>query len=152
MNKSGSVFLKILAVAGIIFAIILIVAGITLYQAYGVIAVVREEGVKIENTLRLFAEQKDCARLTDIETSMKNIEKKVSSACKNPILSFTIKQMENIPVKCTILPELMSDFKNEVDKAKLYCDGSGKLNESAMNGSMKREELMALAQKYGIKI
>ncbi len=152
MNKSGSVFLNVLAVVGVFLLIILIVAGVTAYQAYGVIQVATEESAKIQNNSQLLVEQKDCARLKDIEDSILKIESKYSSACKNPVLSFAVKQVESVPVKCETLPNFKKDFEEKFNEAKLYCDSDGKLNESMINGSIKEEELLALAQKYGIKI
>jgi hypothetical protein len=148
MRLIGKILLGIL----VIIALILIVVGFTIYQASGVIRVATEESAKIQNNSQLLVEQKDCSRLTDIEDSILKIESTYSGACKNPIFNFAVKRIESVPVKCENLSVLRNDFQKEFDDAKLYCDADGKLNESIISGSVKKEELMALAQKYGIKI
>jgi len=150
--KRASVLSKTLIIIGIILLIIFVVAFITIKQAYGVIRVVSEESTKIQNNSQLLVEQKDCTRLTDIENSIVRIEAEYSGACKNPILNFAVKQIDAVPVKCASLPSFIADFENKFNDIKSYCDSDGKLNESIINSSMKKEELLAIAQKYGIRI
>ena len=152
MNKAGSVFLKVLAIIGIILLVVLIIVGITIYQAVSVVSVVKAESVNIKENSQLLIEQRDCSRLDAIETSLNKIENKFSSACGNPILSFAVKQANQVPIKCDTLPQFKSDFEKQFNVAKTYCDSAGKINESIVNGSMSKEELLALAQKYGIQI
>ncbi len=153
MNKSGSVFLKILMVVGIILLVLVVIIGVSAYQASRVVRVITEEGSKIEISSRLMAEQKDCTKIAEIEESMQKIEKEAVIACKNPVLNLVIGKVGTIPIKCETLPEFKEDFQRVfATNVKLYCDSSGKINESIINGSISREELMALAQKYGIKV
>jgi hypothetical protein len=151
MNKKGlwgKILLGILALIIIIF----IILGISAYQASQVIKVVSEETVKIQASSQLLANNRDCTQLNEIETSVGKIEASVSGACKNPLLSLVISKVEEVPVKCETLPALKKDFENKFSEARIYCENPNKLNESIANGSLSREELIALAQKYGITI
>lgn len=152
MNKSGSVFLKILIVVGIIVLVLVAIVGVSAYQASRVVRVMTEEGAKIEISSRLMIEQKDCTRIAEIEESMQKIEKEAISACKNPVLNLVIEKVETIPIKCETLPEFKEDFQRVFATVKLYCEDTKKINESIYNNSISKEELMALAQKYGIKV
>lgn len=152
MIRRASVLSKTFIIVGIILLIIFVVVFITIKQAYGVMQIVLEESNNIQNNSQLLVEQKDCARLADIENSIIKIESEYSGACKNPILNFAVKQIDAVPVKCENLENFIADFENELNDAKTYCGSDGKLNESIINISIKQEELLALAQKYGIKI
>ena len=151
MNKRG-LWGKILLGILVLVVLILIIIGVSAYQASRVISVLKEEGVKTQTNIRLLAEQKDCSKLDEIEISVDKIEKETTVACKNPIIKISVGSIKDIPIKCETLPELKADVKNVLAKARLYCDDAGKINESIMNGSMNEEELIALAQKYGITI
>jgi len=144
----GKIFLGILVLIIIIF----IILGISAYQASQVIKVVSEETSKIQASSQLITTNRDCTQLNEIENSVGKIENSVSGACKNPILKFAIGKAEAVPVKCENLSELKTDFDKKFGEARVYCENPGKLNESIMNGSLSREELVALAQKYGIEI
>ncbi len=151
MNKRGlwgKILLGILIVVFLLLAII----GVSAYQAAQVISVLKEEGAKTQTNIRLLAEQKDCSKLNEIEISVDKIEKETTSACKNPVIKISIGSIKDIPIKCETLPELKADVKNVLSKARSYCEDVGKINESIMNGSLNEEELLALAEKYGIKI
>ncbi len=151
MYKKGLIG-KILLGIFMLIVLILIVIGITAYQANQVIKVVQEETSKIQTSSNLLAQQQDCTQINEIEISVGKIETSVSDACKNPILKFAISKAESVPVKCETLPDLKKDFENKFAEAKDYCENPNKLNESIANGSLSREKLMALAEKYGIKI
>jgi hypothetical protein len=151
MNKRaliGKILLGILTLIIIIF----IILGISAYQASQVIKVVSEETVKIQSSSQLLANNRDCTQLNEIENSVGKIDKSVSKACKNPILSLVISKVKEVPVKCETLPDLKKDFEEKFSEARVYCENPEKLNESISNGSLSREELIALAQKYGITI
>ena len=151
MNKKGLIGKIVIGIL-IVVVLILVIVGVSAYQASQVIKTVSEETVKIKTSSQLLADQKDCTQLNEIETSVGKIEKSVSGACKNPILKFAISKAEAVPVKCDTLPDLKKDFENKFSEARTYCENPNKLNESIANGSLSREELTALAQKYGIKI
>jgi hypothetical protein len=151
MDKKGLIG-KILLGILILVLIIFTVVGVTAYQASKVLSVVKEETSKIQHSSELLAEQKDCKQINEIETSVGKIEREVLSACKNPLLKFAISSVESIPVKCETLPTLKKDFENKFVEAKEYCENPDKFNESITDGSLSREELVALAQKYGIEI
>lgn len=155
LNKKGLIGKILLGILTLII-LILIILGISAYQASSVIKTVGEETTKIQTSSQLLVSQKDCARLNEIENSVLRIEKEVSNACKNPILKLAISKAEAVPVKCENLKELKMDFENKFKEAKNYCNNPEKFNEtieeSIANGSMSGEELIALAQKYGITI
>lgn len=151
LNKRGLIG-KILLGILVFVIIIFIVVGITIYQATQVIKVVQEETNKIQTSSNLLAQQKDCTQIIEIESGVGRIVSSVLGACKNPILKFAISRTGTVPVKCETLPALKKDFENKFTEAKLYCEDPNKLNESVSNGSLSREELVALADKYGIKI
>jgi len=151
MNKKGLIG-KILLGIAIVIVLILIVVGVSAYQASKVVKTLRVEGAKTQTNIRLLAEQKDCSKLSEIEISLDKIEKETTSACKNPIIKISVGSIKDIPIKCETLSELKSDVNNIMSKAKIYCNDVGRINESSMNVSINEEELMALAQKYGIQI
>ncbi|MEI7718370.1 MAG: hypothetical protein WCI72_00765 [archaeon] len=150
-NKKGLIGKILLGVLALII-IIFVILGVSAYQASKVVTVVTEESAKIETSSRLLAEQRDCTQLNEIENSFKKIEKEVASACKNPVIKIAIGKIKEVPVKCETLPALKSDFDKKFSEARIYCENPNKLNESITNGSLSKEELTALAQKYGIKI
>lgn len=151
MNKKG-LWGKILLGVFIVIVLILIIIGVTAYQASQVIKVANEEVKSIQANAEILVNQANCSKLAEIETSVGKIESKVSSACKNPIIKIAVSKMENVPVKCENLTVLKADFENKFAEAKVYCENPEKFKESIANGSISKDELLALAQKYGIKI
>ena len=119
MNKRGLIG-KIFAVIGILLLIIIIIAGVTAYQVYGVVKEIQEKTPIIqENVQQLTAG--DCTKLPPVESDINEIKTKVTSACKNPIINIAIKKLNQVPIKCDQISSLEEQITTSLKPVKEYC-------------------------------
>ena len=111
---------KTFAVIGIIILIILIIAGITAYQATTLINTVQAESSSIQaNTEALM--KGDCSKLDSVKSSFNKIKSKATSACKNPIIRIAVDKMDQIPMKCRDIASLEDQMNSQLAPIKTYC-------------------------------
>jgi hypothetical protein len=122
MNKRGLIG-KIFAVIGIVLFILLIIAGITAYQAYGLIKLTQAEKINLETNIQEL-QKGDCSRIPAIETSANKIKAKAESSCKNPIINYAVTKIQQIPVKCADLKSFEEQMQNSLTQIKNACNNN----------------------------
>jgi len=119
-NKNMGWIAKTFAVIGIIFLILIVIAGITAYQAITLVKTVQTESSSIQtNTEALM--KGDCSKLSSVETSFSNIKSKATSACMNPIIRIAVDKMDQIPIKCKDIPALETNMSQGLSQIRAYC-------------------------------
>jgi uncharacterized membrane protein YvbJ len=103
-----------------ILLIILIIAGITAWQAYGLVQTVQAEQASIETNLAAL-QKGDCSKVAPLESSMGKITSKAQSACWNPIISYGVEKMQQIPIKCSNISALDQQFQSGLVQIKAAC-------------------------------
>ncbi len=120
MNKKGLIG-KIFAVIGILLLIVLIIAGITAYQAYVLVKTIEKQTPLIQQEVLTLTKSGDCTKIISIESRTNLIKQKANSACKNPIISKTVESMEQITIKCKDIPLLEEQLQIGLKPFKEYC-------------------------------
>lgn len=129
MNKKGLIG-KILLIIGIVFLIILLIAGFTAWQVYGLYKTSINEKAKIDESMKGLQEG-NCSKAADLEASIIKIESRAKSACRNPIINFGVAKMQQIPIKCANLSEAAAQMKQPIQQIKDLCANSTMLNATA---------------------
>ena len=111
---------KTFAVVGIIFLILLIIIGITSYQAITLVNTIQTESSSMQTNMEALMKG-DCSKLSSIESSFNNIKSKATSACWNPIIKIAVDKMDQVPMKCRDLPVLESNMTQGLSQIKAYC-------------------------------
>ena len=124
MNKKGLIG-KIFAIIGILLLIVIILAGITAYQAYNLIKDFKEKTPVIQENIKQLTAG-DCSKLLPIETDITELKTRVASSCKNPIINSAVERLDQIPIKCNQLPNLEQQITNNIKPIKEYCANSSK--------------------------
>ena len=119
MDKKGLIG-KIFAVIGLIFLIILIIAGITAWQAYSLVMTVQQESASMQVNMESLSKG-DCSKLDAIKLSINKIKSKATSACWNPIIKIAVDKMEQVPVKCKDIPTLENQMSSGLAQIKIAC-------------------------------
>ena len=119
MNKKGLVG-KILLIVLAIFLIIGIYIGFTAYQAYSTIKSIQAEQPLIEADVQAL-QQGDCSKIEPIETRISNIKAKAESSCKNPLINYIVKKIEQIPIKCDNLSSFETQMTSQFAQIKSAC-------------------------------
>jgi hypothetical protein len=120
MKKKRGLIGKIFLVIGIIFLVVLIIAGITVWQAYSLISAFKQETPKIQSNLEKLGNG-DCSVVPEIEKGMNSISSKAKSACMNPIINIAVKNLAQIPIKCSNLPAFQSSIAGNMTMIKEAC-------------------------------
>ena len=118
---------KIFATIGIIILIIILIMGITAWQAYSLVKIATTEGALIGKDLTEIASKgpaltkEDCAKVSEIETSTKKIKSKAQSSCKNPLIKIAIDNMQQVPIKCQDISTLDLQMTQGLAPIKAIC-------------------------------
>lgn len=118
---------KIFAVIGIIILIILLIAGITAWQAYSLVKTAMAEGTVISKDVSEISSKgpmltkDDCAKVSEIEASAQKIKAKAESSCKNPIIRIAVDNMQQVAIKCQDIPTLESQMTQGLVPIKAIC-------------------------------
>ena len=119
MNKRGLIG-KIFAVIGILLIIVIIIAGVTAYQVYGVVKEFQEKTPVIqENVQQLTAG--DCTKLAPVESDISSLKTKITGACKNPIIKIAVQKIDQVPLKCDQISSLEEQITTSLKPIKEYC-------------------------------
>jgi len=111
---------KTFAVIGIILLILIIMVGITAYQAITLVKTVQTESSSIQANGEALAKG-DCSKLNSIEASINNIKSKATSACWNPIIRIAVDKMDQVPIKCKDISALENNISQGISQIKAYC-------------------------------
>jgi len=111
---------KTFAVIGIIFLILLIVAGITAYQAITLVKTVETESSSMQTNMESLMKG-DCSKISPVEASFNKIKSKATSACWNPVIKIAVDKMEQVPIKCKDISTLESQVIQSLSQIKAYC-------------------------------
>jgi hypothetical protein len=111
---------KTLAIIGIIFLIIIIIAGITVYQVVGLIKTVKTESSSMQTNMEALTKG-DCSKLSPIESSFTKIKLKAENACWNPIIRIAVNKMDQVTIKCKDISALESQMTKSLAPIELYC-------------------------------
>ena len=111
---------KTFTVIGIIFLVLIVIAGITAYQAITLIKTIETESSSMQTDMESLTKG-DCSKLSSIESSFNRIKSKAESACWNPIIKIAVDKMEQIPMKCKDISSLESQMNSQFAPIKAYC-------------------------------
>lgn len=141
MDKRG-LFGKIFLIIWILIILIVLTIGITIYQGYRVYKVASNEKDKIiadSVILKEDIKKGNCSKLNDIETSINNIKSEINGACKNPIISMSIKKvMSTRPVmlpsgpttiNCQNIEPIYSNYVEFTKPLKEICNNATLMNQ-----------------------
>jgi len=111
---------KTFAVIGIIFLILIIIAGITAYQAITLVNTVKIESSSMQADMESLAKG-DCLKLNSVEASFNKIKSKAKSACWNPIIRIAVDKMTQVPMKCGDISTLESQMTQGLSQIRSAC-------------------------------
>jgi len=111
---------KTFAVIGIIFLILIIIIGVTAYQAITLINTVQTESASIQSNTEALAKG-DCSKISSVEASISKIKSKATSACINPIIKIAVDKMDQVPMKCKDVSTLETNLDQGLSQIKAYC-------------------------------
>ncbi len=128
----GKIFLVILV-------LLIVIIGLTAYQAYDLVSTISSQQAEVEKEVSAL-QIGDCSKISSIETRIIILESKVSSACKNPLISYSSKKVKELPANCENFKELKYQAEEALKLAKESCDikilnnfTQAKINEYLLN-------------------
>ncbi len=118
MKKKKGLIGKIIL---IVFILIIVVIGLTVYQVYDLVETISSQQSEIEQEISALVNG-DCSKISSIETRVIVLESKVNSACKNPIIYLSAKNIKELPANCDNFKELKKQADEGLKIAKEKCD------------------------------
>jgi len=131
MSKKG-LFGKILLIVGIVFLIIVTVIGITVYQVFGLVSILKDNSQMLQNDFTALA-QGDCSKLPVVKTELQLINSKVLGACKNPLISYGISKMPQVPFTCSDMKKMYSMLQGNYSTIEETCNDLPLVSEPSEN-------------------
>jgi len=119
MKKKGLIG-KIFICIGIIILVVGVIIGFTAYQTYDLYKTIMNEQPNIENNAEAL-QRGDCSKIPEINISIEKIKSKAESACKNPIIRYTVEKMQQVPVKCDKLSTIETQIQVDLSKLREAC-------------------------------
>jgi len=119
-------------ILGILIAIVLflIYVGMSIYQIYSSVGIVKDEILVIKGTAQEVLDTRDCEKVSVIYDSKDKIFKEFDSACSNPLLRYSIGKISVLPTKCDTLDEFRVNITADIVNFEELCIDSRATNKT----------------------